>query len=274
MGVARFFTKLDIMKIRRKFLNAVIGNTRAQKTLSVALALKKALGQNCEIKNWNPNKIKKIIRISPNTFSKLLPDLIKAGYVKLCGKNKENLVVCKLYSDTANRNISVDLFDFGNGAVVFMEVYRSLRTFVAMQLQHKKNFLKRVIQSYKDPKRSDNYRLLRRKVKRLVKGGILNSMQDDFKEWGISYKRIAKQTGNCERTAQVIIKYGIAHGWLTKKVNIIRDLIPNVCGRYVPGYDFTTRNFGYILKANSYSLSEEVELSLGFDPKDRRWLWR
>lgn len=239
-------------------MNAVTGDPRAQKVLAIPIALKKALGQNCEIKNWNPNKISKIIRISPNTFSKFLPDMIKAGYVKFRGKNNQHLVICKLHSSTPDRNVSVDFFDFGNGAVVFMEVYRSLRTFVAMHLQHKKDYIKKTIQSCKDPKGLGEFKAARKKVKRLIRGGILTSMQDVYKEWGITYKRIAKQTGNCVRTAQRIIKYGIYHGWLTKQVNTVRALIPNVCGRYVPGYDFTTRNFGYILKANSYTLSNVV----------------
>lgn len=244
-------------------MNDIKGCPRAQKTLGIAIALKKALGQNSEIKNWNPNKIKQIIRISPNTFKSYLNDLLEAGYVKMRGKN---MIVCKLTSSTADRNISVDIFDFGNGRVVFKEVYRSLRTFLAMFLQHKKDYIKRTIQSYHDPQKGDNYRLLRRKVRRLVRGGIIKSMQDIFEEWGLSYRRIAEQTGNCIRTAQNIIKYGIIHKWLHKQVNIIRDFIPGVNGRYVEGYDFTTRNYGYIIRANSYHLAESVEQSFAEMP--------
>lgn len=248
---------------------------RQQKVLSTALALKIALGAKSEIRNWNYNKIKKIIKISPNTFKKLLPDLEKEGFVKFVGKNKQTMVICKLHSDTADRNISVDLFDVGkDGFVSYKEVYYSLRTFFVMYLQHKKNYLRKTIQSYQNPKRSDNFKLLRKKVRRLVRGGVLRSMQDGFKEWGMSYKRIAEQTGNCLRTAQRIVKYGIEHGWMTKQVNIIRDYIPNVRGRYVPGYDFTTRNYGYILYANSYTLSKKVEESLGANQTSRRLAWQ
>lgn len=257
------------MKIRRRFLNEIIGKVRPQKVLSAAIALKKALGQKSEIRDWNCNKVCKIIKISPNTFKKLLPELVNAGYVKYRGKNNRILVVSKLYSSTVDRNVSIDFFDFGKkGIVSYKEVYRSLRAFLAMYLQHKKNFIKRTIQSCKRPKGLGEFKAARRKVKRLMNGGILRSMQDAYREWGISYRKIAEQTGNCVRTAQEIVKYAVAHRWMKKKVRVVRKFLP--CVNYLPikGYTFTTAHFGYILKANTYKLTPKVELAFGCNTKD------
>ena len=257
------------MKIRRRFINEIAGEVRPQKVLSAAIALKKALGPKSEIRDWNYNKITKLIRISPNTFKKLLPELVNAGFVKFRGKNNRILVVCKLYSSTADRNVSIDFFDFGKkGTVSYKEVYRSLRAFLAMYLQHKKNFIKRTIQSCKRPKGLSEFKAARRKVKRLMNGGVLKSMQDAYKEWGISYKKIAEQTGNCVRTAQGIVKYAIAHRWMKKKVRVVRKFIPYVDYAPVKGYSFTTAHFGYILKANTYKLAPKVEIAFGCSRRD------
>ena len=92
-------------------------------------------------------------------------------------------------------------------------------------------------------------------MKRLVKQGIISGMDAKYKEYGLSFKRIAKETGNCARTAQRIIKYAITKGWVTKKQNFEKIFVPNINYRYVDGYTFATRNNIYKVYATTYTLN-------------------
>lgn len=243
-------------------MNDCKGQPRLQKALAFAVYLKFCLGRSSTMRNYSINKIHTLTKISATTINKYLPILVEQGWVKFDGKNQQHLVVSKLCSHTDKRNICIDKFCFDS----FKEVYRSLRAFLALIIQSHKDFIKRTIQIATNPQKGQNFKAARKLVKRLVNQGVLRSVYDAYKEYGLSLKRIAKETGNCVRTAQRIMNYAISKKWITKQHNYEKVESANF---YDDGFMFYKNGNLYKIYANTYELNKSLaaELSHG----NNRW---
>jgi len=250
------------MQIRRKIMNELKGQPRLQKALAFAIFLKFKLGRSSMMRNYSINKIHTLTGISATTINKYLPVLIENGWVRFDGKNQQHLIVCKLASHAENRNICVDKFCYDS----YKDVYRSLRAFLALIIQSHKDFIKRTIQIATNPKRGQNFKAARKLVKRLVRQGVLKSVYDAYKELGLSLKRIAKETGNCVRTAQNIMNYAISKNWCSKQHHYEKVESTNF---YYDGYMFYKNGNLYNVFANTYELSKPVALNLSLG--NNRW---
>lgn len=246
------------MQVRRKTLNECKGQPRLQKLLAVALYIKEKLGRSACMKDYTINKLHTLTGISATTLKKYMPMLIKLGWVRFYGKNGRDLVVGKLCSKHDERNIRVDGFCFKS----FKDVYYSLRAFLALVIQARKDFIKRTLQSVREPKSPKEFRSARKLVRRLVKQKVLKSVYQEYVEAGLGYKRIAKEIGNCVRTAVNTIAYAVKHGWVVKYHHTEQVHANNINYAVVDGYTFATRDNLYITSANIYELSNEVSSAL------------
>lgn len=242
------------MEIRRRIFNNCKGDPQLQKAVAFAIYVKYKFGRSSMMRDFTINKIHKLTGISPTTIKKYLQILSRMGYLSYQGKNNQHLIICRLSSHTDRRNITIDKFCFDS----FKDVYRSLRAYVALSIQAHKDFIRRTIQTATDPKRGQNFKAARNIVKRLVRNGILKSVYGVYRELGISYKRIAKETGNCVRTAQRIIQYAVSKKWVTKHTHFEQVFAPKVNFHYVEGFTFSTMNNLYRVLANTYVLEENV----------------
>lgn len=238
------------------------GQPRLQKALAFAIFLKFKLGRSSMMRDYSINKIHTITRISATTINKYMPILIEKGWVRFEGKNQQHLIVCKLASHAENRNICIDKFCYDS----YKDVYRSLRAFLALIIQSHKDFIKRTIQIATNPKRGQKFKAARKLVKRLVKQGILKSIYDAYKELGLSLKRIAKETGNCVRTAQNIMNYAISKKWCSKRHHYEKVKSANY---YYDGYMFYKNGNLYNVFSNTYVLSNIISTHLSFG--NNRW---
>ena len=229
-------------------MNSIKGDPRKQKAVALAICIKNVCGRQSTIYNYTPNKIHAMTGVHPNTFKSLLPTLIELGIIQFDGANKEHMVIKRLHSTRKARNINVHYTK-----KTYTEIYKGLRAFLFLMIQKRKDFIKRTLQIVHNPTRWDDFRRARKTVKRLVCQGILRDT--DFKEYGISYKRIAKELGNCIRTAQRVVTYAIEQNWCEKTQNFIRYNMKGVNYREVYGLTFTTRNYGFVVNANTYRLS-------------------
>ena len=246
------------MRIRRRYFEDTKGQPQLQKTVALAVFLKSKLGRSSIITNYTPNKVRTLTGVCQKTFLRYLPLMIELKLVSFAGKNNEHLVINRLSSKTKCRNIDIAKFCYKS----FTEVYRSLRAFIVLLLQSRKDYIKRTLQAAQDPKKGENFNAARKEVKRLVKCGILKSTHQKYTEFGISYKRMAKETGNCARTCENLVKYAMKKRWVKKTVNIVQTFMKGVGYRDIPGYDFTTSDNAYKLAANTYGLMPSVALSL------------
>ena len=246
------------MRIRRRYLEDTKGQPQLQKAMALAVFLKSKLGRSSIITHYSPNKVRTLTGVCQKTFLRYLPLMIDLNLVSFAGRNNEHLIISRLSSKTKRRNIDIAKFCYKS----FTEVYRSLRAFIVLLLQYRKDYIKRTLQAAQDPKKGSDFDAARKEVKRLVKCGVLRSIHQKYTEFGISYKRMTKETGNCERTCENIVKYAMKKRWVKKTVNVVQTFMKGVGCRDIPGYDFTTRNNGYRLAANTYRLMPSVALSL------------
>ena len=240
------------MQIRRRTINECKGEPRLQKALAFAIYLKFKLGRSSFMESYSINKIHNLTRISATTIKKYLPILIENGWVSFCGKQNKHLVVSNLSSHTKGSNIKIDRFCFDS----FKDVYNSIRSFLAILIQARKDFIKRTIQIATNPKVGENCKAARKTVKRLVRKGIIRNVE--YKEYGLSYKRIAKELGNCARTAFRVMQYAIKKKLVCKHNNVEQIYAPKVFYRSIIGYTFATKNNIYRVYANTYTISHGI----------------
>lgn len=246
------------MKSRRSTLLKLRGDQRGQKIYSLAILLKVKTNHS-RITKYTTHKLMQLADTSFTLAKKLEEGLIEYGYAHFegCNSNKV-LVINSISSHTSNRNINIDEFDFSS----YRKILRSLQAFIIMRLQASKDYYRHLLQSRHNPKSSEEFKKAYRKVKNFVREGLLNSVDTQFNEWGISLKRIAKEVGCCERTAQRVIKFALSREWLKKEHHVEQLYAPKVCSRPVEGYTFSTRNNLYKVHANTYSLSPAISSSL------------
>ena len=240
------------MKVRRRILNEIKGLPMQQKALAFAIYLKFKVGRDSIVKDFSINKIRKITGLSATTINKYLPILLRNGWASICGSTKKHLVINRLASSTNNRNVCIDRFCFNS----FKDVYNSIRSFLAILIQARKDFIKRTIQIATNPKVGENCKAARKTVKRLVREGIIRDVE--YKEYGLSYKRIAKELGNCARTAFRVMQYAIKKKLVCKHNNVEQIYAPKVFYRSIIGYTFATKNNIYRVYANTYTISHGI----------------
>ena len=240
------------MKVRRRILNEIKGQPMQQKALAFAIYIKFKVGRDSIVKDFSINKIRKITGLSATTINKYMPILLQNGWASICGSTKKHLVINRLASSTNNRNVCIDRFCFNS----FKDVYNSIRSFLAILIQARKDFIKRTIQIATNPKVGENCKAARKTVKRLVREGIIRDVE--YKEYGLSYKRIAKELGNCARTAFRVMQYAIKKKLVVKHNNVEQIYAPKVFYSSIIGYTFATKNNIYRVYANTYTISHGI----------------
>lgn len=247
------------MLLKRKIFHDCTGNPRVQKAVSLALLLKHRLGRTSTLHNWSTNKLHDVAGVSASTIKKYMPIMKSMGLVHFCGKNNQHLVVSKISSHTAHRNICIDEFCFDT----FKDIYNSLRAFIALAVQARKDFIRRTIQTYLNPANHKVFIKARKTLKRLVKIGVLSGVDAEYKEYGLSYKRIAQEIGVCIRTAQRVVKYAVGNGWCRKHQNKEAYELRGVSFRDTGEiFTYATKHWVVQMHANTYSLSRLISDSI------------
>lgn len=247
------------MLLKRKIFHDCTGNPRVQKAVSLALLLKHRLGRTSTLHNWSTNKLHDVAGVSASTIKKYMPIMKSMGLVHFCGKNNQHLVVSKISSHCQGRNINISKFDFSS----FKEIHNCLRAFLALAIQARKDFIRRTIHALHNPTSSKMLKRARSKMRRLVKRGVVSGMDAVFEDHGISHARIARETGNCLRTAHSIIEFAIKKRWWKKEKHELRVLLSGIAFRDTGGlFTYTTKNYLVVSLANTYTLTKSIYNSI------------
>lgn len=247
------------MLLKRRIFHECTGSPRVQKAVALALLLKLRLGRTSTLHDWSVNKLHDVAGVSATTIKKYLPVMRDLGLVYTHGKNNSHLVVKKLTSHRAGRDIDISEFDFSS----FKEIYNCLRAFLALAIQARKDFIRHTIHTLHNPSSIKELKKARAKMRRLVKNGAVSGMDAKFEDHGISRNRIAKETGNCLRTAHKVISFAVRKGWWRKENHQIRVLISDICFRETGGiFTYTTKNYLVLSLANTYTLADYIYSAL------------
>lgn len=246
-----------IQSIRRKFIYEAQGDKGLQKALAFLLLLRSRMGGwNC-ITSYSRNKVCKLTGCSDGTVKKYIGQLQELGLIFFeSQKNgKKALRIKRLSSGTKHRNIRIDGLCFKS----FKDAFSSVRCLIHMLRLSIKKFIKQTIRVASKPRRipsqmkKENFKKAKTYCKSYVNGNLDGSYE--YNDYGISYETIAKFMGCCVKTAMKYVKYGLRKRWFTKHNNIEAVFMPGVWWTPIPGYTYTTRNYGVIVHANTYTLS-------------------
>lgn len=226
------------------------------KAIALLLYLKKKVWKSSSISRSSYNRIAKFASVSPNTIKKYMPVWIRLGLIEWQGRNKDVFVIRKFSARREHRNYDISRLDFSS----FKNTYYSLRSMLFLIMQSQKEYVKRMVRSTYKPKKLLEYKAARRFCNRHAHTDENGKFV--FIENGISYKKIGKVIGFCERTAERIVQFALKKKWCKKETHYNYTYMPGVCFREVEGYTFTTWNYAYIVGANTYTLSDSMNGSL------------
>ena len=132
----------------------------------------------------------------------------------------------------------------------------SLQAILLVQIQLRKDFAKQTIRNAHGA--SHDFKVVKaaRDAARKFGYGF------EYIERGLSYRTIAKKIGVSIKSAVEIVKFAAKRTFLKKITHSIPTYLPSVCGMEVYGYTFTTRNYGYKVLANCYSVAPSLALSM------------
>ena len=191
------------------------------------------------------------------TIRKYLDVLLKMGYAEIKGND---LYLKKMSSSSKHRNIDISAIKIDKSK----NIYNQIRELLFLAVQAHKDFIKSLLRLRKDPPRGTDYKQVRRLCKKCC-----DNPNADYKEYGLSYRHISNQIGCCPRTAFTLVKDAVRRRWCVKENHCTIDYLPGVNFADLPGYTFTSYNYGFILRPNTYMLSRVWARALGADAYER-----
>ena len=225
--------------IRRSLIIECFCNNELLKALAMAYLIKHRT-KSSNIRHYSINLIRTITGIHAVTIKKRLQTLNEYGLILI---EKDNLIIRSTVSKHAKRNMNIGQMDFTN----VKTVERSLQALQVVFLQQRKDFCKHTIHNAHsgfNPK----------KIKAARKACRKYGFGDKYVERGLSYATIARKLGLSVTTAFSVVKYGTVKKYFKKFTHFVGTLLKGVCGMDIEGYTFTTKNYGFQVQANTYTV--------------------
>lgn len=221
----------------------MFGNKELLKAIAMFLLIRKRLGSNI-LKDYSVNKLVNLLGAHARTIKKRMYVLAQYGLVTIVGKT---LMLRSVVSKHAKRNVKLGGRKMEYSSLKSVEY--SLQAILVVVVQSRKDFAKRTIRNAHGDSHDFNVVKAARDAARKFGYGF------EYKENGLSYKTIARRLGVSIKTACEIVKFAVKRTILKKTTHSIATYMQSVCGMEVYGYTFTTRNYGYKVLANSYSVA-------------------
>lgn len=233
-------------QLRRHIFYNSRGNANMIKALALAVYIKHNVVSST-ITNYTTNKLRNLTGLSYSSITKRINTLKQLGFVKFVGRNNQHLVISNMTSHCKHRNI--DLSKCVVNSV--KDIEKSLYAMFILEIQKRKNFVKHTIQSVNNPRNLDEHKKARQICKRY-------GYDREFKEYGISYKTIAKKLDVCLQKAFEIVKFAIANNMIVKYNHCKQLYVKGIknAQKFCDFNDVTffTNNNAYKVYANSYGL--------------------
>ena len=235
-------------QLRRHIFYNSRGNANMIKALALAVYIKHNVVSST-ITNYTTNKLRNLTGLSYSAITKRMNTLKQLGFVKFVGNNNQHLVISNMTSHCKHRNI--DLSKCVVNSV--KDIEKSLYAMFILEIQKRKDFVKHTIQSVNNPSNLDEHKRARQICKRY-------GYDREFKEYGISYKTIAKKLGVCLQKAFEIVKFAIVNNMIVKYKHCKQIYVKGIknAQKFCDFNDvtFVTTNNAYKVYANSYAIVE------------------
>lgn len=244
--------RMNIKAIRRNIFIGIATDKMLVKALSLAVFIKTRYASSC-IRNFSYNKLRKLSGLHDSSLKKRIAKLNEYGLIKRVGRNNEHLVVSSIASHNNRRNVDISCIEFST----IKDIENSILAIVVVEMQKRKDYVKHILNCVLDPKSTDEYKRSKRQCRDYGYNG-------EYKEYGISYKRIAKEMGVCVQKAMRVVKYAVANSFLDVEHRQKQIYVKGAMtmDKYVDSrnYTFCTKDNFYRIYANVYSLGSRFRL--------------
>ena len=233
-------------RIRRKIFYKMYKNKSVTKALALAIFVKSKISSST-VNDFSYNKLHRLTGAHINTLKMRIAILRQMGLVEFIGSHKQHLCFKSITSSSNHRNVDIKHGYYDT----LKSTEESLFAYLIVEIQRKKDFVKHTIQTAKDGHDLEQVKKAKRTCKRY-------GYNDEYHEWGISYKYIAKKLGVCLQKAFAIVKFAIKQGLIEKTKRQIQKFVKGIgsmCKHVDANFTFCTRDNEYYILANSYSLT-------------------
>lgn len=215
----------------------LFGNKELLKALALVLYSYHCNNGNV-IKKFNIHKLSKLTNASHKTVEKRINTILEQelGHIE-----KGNLVFHSVVSKHKDRNVSIEKINYTS----LQDVEKSLYGILLVVIQSRKDYCKSTIRRATDGKSYKEIKSAKLMLRKCCYG-------IKYKEYGLSYHRIADFFGVSISSAFHYVQYAIKQGMIKMKRNFQSFYLPFVNKRHVEGFTFTTKNYGYIIGVNIY----------------------
>lgn len=236
--------------IRRNIFYCIYNDRNIVKALALAVFVKNMV-KSSSIPNFTIDKLHKLTGLHATTIKKRLKTLDNLGLISRTGNNEEHLVFNSISSHHKFRNVDISKAIFDS----VKDVEKSLLTFVVVEIQKRKNFVKQLLNLKETAK---NYAEAKAANKKCRAFGLYG----EYQEYGISYRKIAKEMCVSVAKAVSIVKYAVENQFLNKTHNQKQVFCLGVASiaKYELniGGTFYTKDNIYKIYANTYTLGSRL----------------
>lgn len=228
-----------IKKLRNKIAIQMFRDKKFLKAIAFVLLYHAKTGSN-ELRGYSIRKLSMITGVHASTIKQRLSTLKQRGLVEI---KADTLIFKSITSKHSKRNKRLDKVSYNSLA----EVEKSLFAILICILQQRKEFIKR---AFLDAKCSNDLKVVKR-AKAMIRK---YAREFKYRELGISYKKIAKKLGVSVKSAFDYVKFAVSHDFIILQNHFKAVFYKNINYYSIEGYTFTTRNYAYKVRANTYEV--------------------
>lgn len=236
-------------RIRRKIFHKMYKNKSVTKALALAIFVKNRI-KSSTIQDFSYNKLHLITGLHINTLKKRLDVLKRMGLVEFIGTHKQHLCFKSIVSSCDHRNVSIKYGEFDT----IKDIEMTLFAYLLVEIQRRKDFAKHTIQTARNGRDLEQIKAARRTCRR-------NGYSEEYQEWGLSYKGIAKRLGVGVQKAFFVVKFAIEQGLVTKIKRQLQKFVKGVGAMQKSidsNFTFCTKDNEYYILANAYALTPKT----------------
>lgn len=239
-----FFSKGagQMKKISFRLSRMMLGNSRLLKAVAFVLFFRHKCGNISTLKNFTINRLHELTGLHSTTIRKRLATLKECGLI--CVERGMLMFRSLTSKNHARRNMRLSKFCYKTIKDVEYSLHCLLLTIKLQQI----NFAKSTILKATNGRTHKEVKAARRTARKYGYGR-------KFIDCGLSYRGIAEFLRTSVSKAVMVIKNAVSRGFVTKKSNFEALFMQNVNHLCLDNYTFTTRNYAYRVKANSYTLA-------------------
>lgn len=245
--------------IRTELLLAAIKDRRLIRPLAMSIVFKSHVSSGTA---RSVNHIHEVTGISAEAVKKYRAKLEEYGLSYRAGKENNLTVFGRIRSTNSKKNYEAKITDFSS----IKDVEKSLRSMLLVVLQAQKEYVRRTTLALSSPHSLKEYKKAKSLLRRF-RGYLVHS----FKDYGISYKGIAKKLGISIVTAVKDVKNAVEGLFIIKTRNYYQVFSKNAkqLGKFLSektqsflSPTFTTRNNIYFIKANTYKIHNSIPFNV------------